>query len=126
MTSHDMLVWGGAGPANFDAEFWPNGLLSSSIATPVLSSTASLAQPPGAPRVRARARAITPTPEPESVPVPAADSRRSPSPQQQQQQQPQQQGWNAPLVSGAGLKADLAFGQACLRDLIRQYQGQAA
>ena len=105
--------------------------LSSSIATPVLSSTASLAQPPGAPRARARARAraITPTPEPESVSVPvhAADSRRSPSPQlQQQQQSQQQQGWKAPLVSGAGLKADLAFGQARLRDLIRRYQGQAA
>ena len=99
--------------------------LSSSIATPVLSSTASLAQPPGAPRTRARARAITPMPEPEteSAPVPVADSRRSPSPQLQQQQQ--QQGWKAPLVSGAGLKADLAFGQARLRDLIRRYQGQA-
>ena len=94
--------------------------LSSSIATPDLSSTASLAQPPGAPRARARARAITPTPEPESVPVPAADSRCSPSPQLQQQQ-----GWKAPLVSGAGLKADLAFGQARLHDLIRRYQGQA-
>ena len=60
------------------------------------------------------------------VPVHAADSRRSPSPQlQQQQQSQQQQGWKAPLVSGAGLKADLAFGQARLRDLIRRYQGQA-
>ena len=98
--------------------------LSSSIATPVLSSTASLAQPPGAPRARVRARAITP--EPESAPAPA-DSRRSPSPPPQQQQQPQQTaqatGWKAPLVSGAGLKADLAFGQARLRDLIRRYQG---
>ena len=100
--------------------------LSSSTATPVLSSTASLAQPPGAPRARARARAITPTlePESESAPVPAADSRCSPSPQQQQQ--PQQHGWKAPLVSGAGLKADMAFRQARLRDLIRLYQGQAA
>ena len=102
--------------------------LSSLIATPVLSSTASLAQPPGAPRVRARA--IIPTPAPAPAPV-LADSRRSPPPQPQQQQSQQQQpqqtaqvtGWKALLVSGAGLKADLAFGQARLRDLIRQYQG---
>ena len=102
--------------------------LSSSIATQVLSSTASLAQPPGAPRVRARA--IIPTPAPAPAPVPA-DSRRSPPPQPQQQQSQQQQpqqtaqatGWKAPLVSGAGLKADLAFGQARLRDLIRRCQG---
>ena len=33
-------------------------------------------------------------------------------------------GWKAPLVSGAGLKADLTFGQAWLRGLIRRYQSQ--
>lgn len=93
--------------------------LSSSIATPVLSSTASLAQPPGA---RTRARAVTPEMPPDAA------SRRTPSPQPQtpSQQAAPAPGWRAPLVSGAGLKADLAFGQARLRDLIRRYQGQAA
>ena len=101
--------------------------LSSSIATPVLSSTASLAHPPGS---RARASASTPTP---TSSTPVAASRRAPSPRapapplppSQPQPQPQAAGWRAPLVSGAGLKADLAFGQARLRDLIRRYQGQA-
>ncbi|KAH9063558.1 hypothetical protein EDB87DRAFT_1575346 [Lactarius vividus] len=97
--------------------------LSSSIATPVLSSTASLAQPPGA---RTRARVPSPTPPPAI----AAAVRGTPSPQPQpppsQQPQAATAGWRAPLVSGAGLKADLAFGQARLRDLIRRYQGQAA
>jgi hypothetical protein len=93
--------------------------LSSSIARPVLSSTASLAHPPGA---RARARAPSPTAPPAAVPV----SHSTPSPQPQTQPQPAATGWRAPLVSGAGLKADLAFGQARLRDLIRRYQGQAA
>ena len=109
--------------------------LSSSIATPVLSSTASLAHPPGA---RARARAPTPTQSSPAL-VASAASRGTPSPQpllssSQPQSQPQPPlpqpppaaGWRAPLVSGAGLKADLAFGQARLRDLIRRYQGQAA
>ncbi|KAH9164679.1 hypothetical protein EDB89DRAFT_2015695 [Lactarius sanguifluus] len=49
-----------------------------------------------------------------------------PPPTSQQSQQPAATGWQAPLVSGAGLKADLAFGQARLRDLIRRYQGHAA
>ncbi|KAH8987440.1 hypothetical protein EDB92DRAFT_1126537 [Lactarius akahatsu] len=96
--------------------------LSSSIATPVLSSTASLAQPPGG---RSRARVPSPTPPPA---IAAAASRGTPSPQPppHPSQQPPAAGWRAPLVSGAGLKADLAFGQARLRDLIRRYQGQAA
>ncbi|KAH9050367.1 hypothetical protein EDB83DRAFT_2522522 [Lactarius deliciosus] len=96
--------------------------LSSSIATPVLSSTASLAQPPGA---RARANGPSPAPPPA---IAAAASRGTPSPQPPPppSQQPAAAGWRAPLVSGAGLKADLAFGQARLRDLIRRYQGQAA
>jgi len=101
--------------------------LSSSIATPVLSSTASLAQPPGS---RARTRVPTPTPPPSSS-SPAASrstpSPRPPPPPSQPQPQPAAAaGWRAPLVSGAGFKADLAFGQARLRDLIRRYQGQAA
>ena len=109
--------------------------LSSSIATPVLSSTASLAHPPGS---RARA-ARAPTPASTTTPA-LLEPRRTPSPQppqpllpSQPRSQPQSQpaaataaGWRAPLVGGAGLKADLAFGQARLRDLIRRYQGQAA
>ncbi|KAI9429258.1 hypothetical protein H4582DRAFT_2105076 [Lactarius indigo] len=83
--------------------------LSSSIATPVLLSTSSLAQPPGA---RACASVRLPTPPPAIA--------ASPSPQ------PATAGWHPPFVSGVGLKADLALGQALLCDLIRQYQGQAA
>ncbi|KAH9050366.1 hypothetical protein EDB83DRAFT_2522520 [Lactarius deliciosus] len=50
--------------------------LSSSIATPVLSSTASLAQPPGA-----RARANVPSPTPPPAIAATAASRGTPSPQ---------------------------------------------
>ncbi|KAH9010723.1 hypothetical protein EDB85DRAFT_2148702 [Lactarius pseudohatsudake] len=84
--------------------------LSSSIATPVLSSTASLAQPPA---IAAAASCGTPSPQP--LPHPS-----------QQSQPAVAAGWRALLVGGAGLKADLAFGQARLRDLIRRRRGQAA
>ncbi|KAF8261375.1 hypothetical protein EI94DRAFT_1746127, partial [Lactarius quietus] len=95
--------------------------LSSSIATPVLSSTAYLAHPPGA-----RARAPAPTPSPPSPALATAAPSPRPPPSPSQPQPAAAAGWRAPLVSGAGLKADLAFGQARLRDLIRRYQGQAA
>ncbi|KAH9027152.1 hypothetical protein EDB85DRAFT_1976347, partial [Lactarius pseudohatsudake] len=94
--------------------------LSSSIATPVLSSTASIAQPPSG---RARTRVPSPTPPP-AMAAAAARGTSSPQPPPPPSQQQAAAGWRAPLVSGAGLKADLAFGQARLRDLIRRYQGQ--
>jgi hypothetical protein len=98
--------------------------LSSSIATPVLSSTASLAHPPGS---RARARpSNTPMTPPTLAPAPPSPQPPPPPPPQSQSQPAAAAGWRSPLVSGAGLKADLAFGQARLRDLIRRYQGQAA
>ncbi|KAH9015200.1 hypothetical protein EDB85DRAFT_831024 [Lactarius pseudohatsudake] len=99
----------------------PSSLALSSIATPVLSSTASLAQPPSG---RARTRVPSPTPPP-AIAAAAARGTTSPQPPPPPSQQAAA-GWRAPLVSGAGLKADLAFGQARLRDLIRRYQGQAA
>ncbi|KAI9429257.1 hypothetical protein H4582DRAFT_2105074 [Lactarius indigo] len=84
-------------------------------------STASLAQPPGA---RTRARVPSPTPPPA---IAASPSPQPPPPSQQSQQsQPATAGWRTLLESGAGLKADLAFGQVRLRDLIRRYQGQPA
>jgi len=95
--------------------------LSSSIATPVLSSTASLAQPPG---VRPRP---TPTAPPSSsAPVAASSSTPSLQAPPPPPQPAAAKGWRTPLVSAAGLKTELAFGQARLRDLIRRYQGQAA
>ncbi|KAH9027156.1 hypothetical protein EDB85DRAFT_1893088 [Lactarius pseudohatsudake] len=70
---------------------------SSSNATPVLSSTASLAQPPGA---WACARVPSPTPPPAMAA--AAATRGTPSPQppppSQQSQQPAAAGWRAPLT----------------------------
>jgi hypothetical protein len=95
--------------------------LSSSIATPVLSSTASLARPPLNPASAPRANHSTnlspsasprppfqPQPQPQLLPSPAAGQQRS------------------PIVNGGGFKAELAFGQARLRELIKRYQGQQA
>ncbi|KAI9434375.1 hypothetical protein H4582DRAFT_2131121 [Lactarius indigo] len=99
----------------------PRPTLSSSVATPVLSSTASLAQPPGA-WTHARVPSSTPPPA-----IAASPSPQPPPPSQQpQQSQPATAGWRTPLGSGAGFKANLAFGQVRLRDLIRRYQGQPA
>ena len=104
--------------------------VSSSIATPVLSSTASLARPPittatmtttttqpamsniaslpsSSPLGEAQSR---PLPRPQPTPVPTTAAGQQPS-----------------MVNGGGLKAaELAFGQARLRDLIKRYQGQTA
>jgi hypothetical protein len=97
--------------------------LSSSIATPVLSSTASLARPPLSP---------TPTFTPfanrsDSSPPSSQLPRPKPHPHSQSltpspavgQQRP-------PVVNGGGFKTEFAFGQARLRDLIKRYQGQAS
>ena len=95
--------------------------LSSSIATPVLSSTASLARPPLSPASTPSANHSDSSP-PSSQPL-----RPKPHPHPQSltsspavgQQRP-------PLVNGGGFKTELAFGQARLRDLIKRYQGQAS
>ncbi|KAI9452519.1 hypothetical protein F5148DRAFT_1289563 [Russula earlei] len=93
--------------------------LSSSIATPVLSSTASLARPP-ATAASAQPTRGRDTPSPSSSPL-RAQSRsrprsRSPPPPAADQR--------PPIVNGGGFKAEFAFGQARLRDLIKRYQGQ--
>ncbi|KAI0248483.1 hypothetical protein BJV78DRAFT_1284744 [Lactifluus subvellereus] len=93
--------------------------LSSSIATPVLSSTASLARPPLDP-------ASAPPPANRNTPSQSSSPR---PPQPQPQPQPvlpspsPAAGQRAPVVNGGGFKAELAFGQARLRDLIKRYQG---
>ncbi|PCH42534.1 hypothetical protein WOLCODRAFT_163865 [Wolfiporia cocos MD-104 SS10] len=79
-------------------------VVSSSLATPMLSSTASLARPPPSPTVRAKLytqfapRIVEEEPQPSTK----ADESKPPAP-----------------------KVELAFGQARLRELIRRYQGQA-
>ena len=94
-------------------------VISSSTAIPMISSTASLVRPPGSSPVHVRPGKIShglsvriPTIE-EDV---ASDStsvgaRRTSG------------GEGRPHVMGSPTKADLAFGQARLRDLIKKYQG---
>ncbi len=96
--------------------------LSSSIATPVLSSTASLARPPvTAPTTTTQPTMNNGTPSPPSPPAQSHPHPRSqPVPTPAAGQRP-------PMVNGGGFKAaELAFGQARLRDLIKRYQGQMA
>jgi len=78
--------------------------ISSSHATPILSSTASLARP-------------TPLPDRRKTPVKLPPTI---SDSQPEMSQPASRANKPQSVAG-----DLAFGQARLRDLIRKYQGQA-
>ena len=105
--------------------------VSSSIATPVLSSTASLARPP----ISTTTTTLTTTTQPamsnnasssSSPPLQQAQSRPYPRSQPAPMPAPAA-GQRPPMVNGGGLKAaELAFGQARLRDLIKRYQGQTA
>ena len=121
--------------------------LSSSIATPVLSSTASLARPSPL-TTSSTAAPLSPPMRYHNNPSPSSSPRRSPPqfqprpPPQSQSQPPSQPpqptagaaGQRSPLVNGSGggggggggggFKAEFAFGQARLRDLIKRYQGQ--
>lgn len=96
--------------------------LSSSIATPVLSSTASLARPPAQPA------AFSNNYNKPSLPLrPAQTHHTHAPPPSQPAPAPTAAGQRPPIVNGGGFKAaDLAFGQARLRDLIKRYQGQTA
>lgn len=105
--------------------------VSSSIATPVLSSTASLARPPITTTTRMTTTTTRPAmsnnaSSPSSSPLRQAQSR--PHPRSQPPPVPATPaGQRPPMVNGGGLKAaELAFGQARLRDLIKRYQGQTA
>ena len=105
--------------------------VSSSIATPVLSSTASLARPP----ITTTTMMTTTTTQP-AMSNNAPSSSSSSLQQAQSRPHPRSQpahapaptvGQRPPMVNGGGLKAaELAFGQARLRDLIKRYQGQTA
>lgn len=103
--------------------------VSSSIATPVLSSTASLARPPITPTTTMTTTATQPAMgnnarSPSSSPLRQAQSRPHP---RSQPAPASAAGQRPPMVNGGGLKAaELAFGQARLRDLIKRYQGQTA
>ncbi|KAH9969189.1 hypothetical protein BGW80DRAFT_1335655 [Lactifluus volemus] len=95
--------------------------LSSSIATPVLSTTASLARPPLIPTSTPSANRSDSSPPSSQPPQPKLHPHPqslTPSPAVGQQR--------PPLVNGGGFKTELAFGQARLRDLIKRYQGQAS
>ena len=94
-------------------------VISSSTAIPMISSTASLVRPPGSSPVRERPGKISrglntriPTIEEyvpsDSAPVGTGHTRG---------------GEEKPRATGSPTKADLAFGQARLRDLIKKYQG---
>jgi len=104
--------------------------LSSSIATPVLSSTASLARPPATTTTTNTQPAMgNNTPSPSSSPFLLAQTQTQPHhpPHPSQPAPAPAAGQRPPIVNGGGLKAaELAFGQARLRDLIKRYQGQMA
>ena len=101
--------------------------LSSSIAIPVISSTASLARPP------LTTTTATTAPSTPGLPPPAMRSVQPPSssPLSTPPLVPPAAGQRVPPIvdgggAGGGLKAEFAFGQARLRDLIKRYQGQPA
>lgn len=107
--------------------------VSSSIATPVLSSTASLARPPitttttmTTTTTQAAMSNNAPSPSPSSPPLRQAQSRPHPRSRPAPAPVPAPAaGQRSPMVNGGGLKAaEVAFGQARLRDLIKRYQGQ--
>ena len=105
--------------------------VSSSIATPVLSSTASLARPPITTATTMTTTTTQPAmsnnaPSSSSPPLRQAQCRPHPRPQPEPVPAPAA-GQRPPMVNGGGMKAaELAFGQARLRDLIKRYQGQTA
>ncbi|KAF8493966.1 hypothetical protein F5888DRAFT_701927 [Russula emetica] len=105
--------------------------VSSSIATPVLSSTASLARSPITTTTTMTTTMTQPAmsnnaSSPSSSPLRPAQSRPHPRSQPAPAPAPAA-GQRPPMVNGGGLKAaELAFGQARLRDLIKRYQGQTA
>ncbi|THH13123.1 hypothetical protein EW146_g7062 [Bondarzewia mesenterica] len=80
-------------------------VVSSSLATPMLSSTASLSRPPVLGRSKPSIPRMAAVAETPSTAVQIKEGTRA--------------------GNGEG-KGELAFGQARLRDLIRKYQGQAA
>ena len=109
--------------------------VSSSIATPVLSSTASLARPPITTTTMMTTTTAQPamsnnSPFPSSSPLRQAQSRPHPRSRPAPTPAPAPApaaGKRPPMVNDGGLKAaEVAFGQARLRDLIKRYQGQTA
>jgi hypothetical protein len=106
--------------------------VSSSIATPVLSSTASLARPPittttGMTMTTTQPVMSNNAPSPSSSPLRQAQSRPHPRPQPAPTPAPAlTAGQRPPMVNGGLKAAEHAFGQARLRDLIKRYQGQTA
>ena len=108
--------------------------LSSSIAIPMLSSTASLARPPVT-TTTATAPSTSGLPPPATRDGPPPSSSPLPTQSHLQPQPPllpPAAGQRVPPVvngsgaggAGGGFKAEFAFGQARLRDLIKRYQGQ--
>jgi hypothetical protein len=81
-------------------------IISSSHATPTLSSTASLARPPVSPHQR------------QSMPR-AGQSSTAPHP-------PVEKAVNKPTAAKNSSTGSLAFGQARLRELIKKYQGESS
>lgn len=108
--------------------------LSSSIAIPVLSSTASLARPPLT-TTTSTASSTSELPPPAMRDGPPPSTQSHPHPQPQTSLVPPAAGQRVPPIvngggagggAGGGFKAEFAFGQARLRDLIKRYQGQTA
>jgi hypothetical protein len=104
-------------------------ILSSSHATPTLSSTASLARPTPqlrkAPAPRTFA-AIAETPAPAKSPV-SPRAKATPASSATAALTRQSMDLKSPAAAAEAKAApDMAFGQARLRDLIKKYQGQAA
>jgi hypothetical protein len=107
-------------------------VLSSSHAVPHLSSTASLARPQASRKVPpTAATTVGPTASSSNQAVPP---RLVPSMLSTSKSAPSLQGKASdtlptpppPRVGSPGKPADLSFGQARLRDLIKKYQGQGA
>ncbi|OCH87986.1 hypothetical protein OBBRIDRAFT_836941 [Obba rivulosa] len=100
-------------------------IVSSSLATPVLSSTASLARPISAPRAvsaapAANGRALNGALEASGRPTSARPPRIDEEPAAPGSRNLR---LTAPVVKAP--RAELAFGQARLRELIKKYQGAA-
>ncbi|KAJ8488347.1 hypothetical protein ONZ51_g3590 [Trametes cubensis] len=85
-------------------------VVSSSLATPMISSTASLARPAPAPAERHKLNIKLPPTISESTDSKAPASTPATS--------------SAPATKASSARAELAFGQARLRELIKRYQGQ--
>lgn len=89
-------------------------VVSSSLATPMISSTASLARPAPAPAERHKMNVKLPPTISEDAPRAAPHATASPS---------TSTSGSTPVVAKSP-KVELAFGQARLRELIKRYQGQ--